>query len=119
MNISYLNISSSLVYYNTLIDGWDLCCSTYCFVYHCLSIFSFGNHIRGVLVSVLVLVAVDRGFEPKIGICCFSPKYAALRRKNKDWLALVRIMCPSRATCLFTDWCFIELAPKIQLRVLV
>ena len=39
--------------------------------------------------------AVDRGFEPrsgqtkdyKIGICCFSGKHAALRRKNKDWLA--------------------------------
>jgi hypothetical protein len=38
---------------------------------------------------------VDRGFEPwsgqtkdyKIGICCFSAKHAALRRKNKDWLA--------------------------------
>ena len=23
----------------------------------------------------------------KIGICCFSAKQAALRRKNKDWLA--------------------------------
>ena len=39
--------------------------------------------------------AVDRGFEPrlgqtkdyKIGICCFSAKQAALRRKSKDWLA--------------------------------
>jgi len=39
--------------------------------------------------------AVDRGFEPwlgqtkdyKIGICCFSAKHAALRRKSKDWLA--------------------------------
>jgi hypothetical protein len=39
--------------------------------------------------------AVDRGFEPrsgqtkdyKIGICCFSAKHAALRRKRKDWLA--------------------------------
>ena len=38
---------------------------------------------------------VDRGFEPRtgqtkdyeIGICCFSAKYAALRRKIKDWLA--------------------------------
>jgi hypothetical protein len=25
--------------------------------------------------------------EYKIGICCFSDKHAALRRKNKDWLA--------------------------------
>jgi hypothetical protein len=39
--------------------------------------------------------AVDRGFESrsgqtkdyKIGICCFSAKHAALRRKSKDWLA--------------------------------
>jgi len=23
----------------------------------------------------------------KIGICCFSTKHAALRRKSKDWLA--------------------------------
>ena len=38
---------------------------------------------------------VDRGFEPRsgqtkdyaIGICCFSAKHAALRRKSKDWLA--------------------------------
>jgi len=38
---------------------------------------------------------VDRGFEHrsgqtkdyKIGICCFSTKHAALRRKCKDWLA--------------------------------
>jgi hypothetical protein len=37
---------------------------------------------------------IDRGFEPrlghtkdyKIGICCFSAKHAALRRKSKDWL---------------------------------
>jgi hypothetical protein len=40
----------------------------------------------GVMVSVLTSSAVDRGFEPrsgqtkdyKIGICCFSTKYAAL-----------------------------------------
>ena len=39
--------------------------------------------------------AVDRGFEPrssqtkdyKIGICCFSAKQPALRRKSKDWSA--------------------------------
>ena len=46
------------------------------------------------MVSVLASSAVDRGFEPlsgqtkdyKIGICCFSAKHAAFRRKNKDWL---------------------------------
>ena len=48
------------------------------------------------MVSVLVSSAVDGGFHPrsdqskdyKIGFCCFSPKHAALGRKNKDWLAL-------------------------------
>jgi hypothetical protein len=53
------------------------------------------NHIGGIMVSVLASSAVDRGFKPrsgqtkdyKIGICCFSAKHAALRRKSKDWLA--------------------------------
>ena len=47
------------------------------------------------MVSVLASSAVDDGFEPrsgqtkdyKIGICCFSTKHTALRRKSKDWLA--------------------------------
>jgi hypothetical protein len=47
------------------------------------------------MVSVLTSCAVDRVFEPQsgqtkdyiIGICCFSAKHAALRRKSKDWLA--------------------------------
>ena len=46
---------------------------------------------RGTLASS----AVDRGFDTQlgqtkdyeIGICCFSTKHAALRRKSKDWLA--------------------------------
>ena len=50
--------------------------------------------ISGVMVSMLASSAVGHGFEPRlcqtkdfeIGICCFSAKYAALRRKNKDWL---------------------------------
>jgi hypothetical protein len=49
----------------------------------------------GGMVSVLVSSAVDHGFEPrsdqtkdnKIGICCFSAKHTALRKKSKDWLA--------------------------------
>ena len=53
------------------------------------------NRIGAVMDSVLVSSAVDRGFEPRscqtkdyvIGICCFSAKHAALRRKSKDWLA--------------------------------
>ena len=54
------------------------------------------NGIGGVMVTVLALSAVDRGFEPrsgqikdyKIGICCFSAKHTTLRRKNKEWLVL-------------------------------
>jgi hypothetical protein len=53
------------------------------------------NRIGGVMVSVLASSVLDRGFEPrvgsnqnyKIGICYFSIKHAALRRKSKDWLA--------------------------------
>jgi hypothetical protein len=53
------------------------------------------NRIGGVMVSVLVSSAVDRGFERlsghtkdyKIGIFCFSGKHAALKRESKDWLA--------------------------------
>ena len=50
--------------------------------------------IGGVMVSMLASSSVDRGFEPpsgqtkdhKIGICCFSANYTALKRKSKDWL---------------------------------
>jgi hypothetical protein len=28
-----------------------------------------------------------RAKDYKIGICCFSAKHAALRKKSKDWLA--------------------------------
>ena len=53
------------------------------------------NRIGGVMVNVLASSTVYRGFEPrsgqtkdyKIGMCCFSAKHAALRRKSKDWLA--------------------------------
>ena len=47
-----------------------------------------------IFIRVLASSVVDRGFEPKfgqtknyaIGICCFSTKHEALRRKSKDWL---------------------------------
>ena len=47
------------------------------------------------MVSVLALNVIDREFESRsgqttdyeIGICCFSAKHAAFRRKSKDWLA--------------------------------
>ena len=29
----------------------------------------------------------DQTKDYKIGICCFSTKHVALRRKSKDWLA--------------------------------
>ena len=53
------------------------------------------SRIGSAMVSVLASSVVDHGFEPrsgqtkdyKIGICCFSAKHAALRRKRKKWLA--------------------------------
>jgi hypothetical protein len=53
------------------------------------------NYIGGVTVIVLVSRGVDHGFKPQSGqikdytisIFWFSAKYAALRRKNRDWLA--------------------------------
>jgi hypothetical protein len=66
----------------------------------------------------MISSAVDRGLESrsgqtkayKIGICCFSTKHAALRRKEKnDWLR-IRIMFLSGVTCLSADCCFSELA---------
>jgi hypothetical protein len=70
---------------------------------YCDKVYSRGNinqkhRIGGVMVSVLASSAVDRGFEPRsgqtkdytIGICCFSAKHAALRRKSKDWLARIQ-----------------------------
>jgi hypothetical protein len=40
--------------------------------------------------SLLIVFGLPRSGQTKdyqIGICCFSAKHAALRRKNKDWLA--------------------------------
>jgi hypothetical protein len=64
-------------------------------VVNCIVFYYSLDHIGGIKVSVLASSAVDRGIEPlvgqakdyKIGICCFSAKHAALRRKSKDWLA--------------------------------
>ena len=60
----------------------------------CFSLIIRTTRIGGVMVNVLASNEVDRGFEPrpgqikdyKIGICCFSVKHAALRRKSKDSL---------------------------------
>ena len=71
------------------------------------------------MVSVLSLSVVDRGFKPrssqtkdyKIGICYFSAKQAALRRKSKDWLARNQDnVFEWGATCLSSDCCFSQLA---------
>jgi len=62
--------------------------------------------------------AVDRLFERrsdqtknyKIGICCFSAKHAALRRKSTDWLARNQdSVSLSGATYLSVDCCLGEL----------
>ena len=53
------------------------------------------NRISGVIVIMLVSSVVDRGFESRsgetkaynIGICCFSDRHAALRRKSKNGLS--------------------------------
>jgi hypothetical protein len=58
------------------------------------------------MVSVLGSRVVDYRFEHlsgqtkdyAIGTCFFLAKQAALRRKGKDWLAGIRIICPSEAT---------------------
>ena len=52
------------------------------------------NPIGDVMVCVLSSSAADRPFERrsdltkdyKIGMCCFSAKHKALRRRCKDWL---------------------------------
>ena len=70
------------------------------------------------MVSVLASSAVDRGYESRsgqtkdyeMGMCCFSVKHAALRRKRKDWWLGIRIMFPSEATCPSAECCFSELA---------
>ena len=52
------------------------------------------DRVGDVMASMLASSAVDRGLESRsgqtkdyeIGICCFSAKPTALRRKSKDWL---------------------------------
>ena len=38
-------------------------------------------------INVLNILRLHQTKDYKIGICCFSAKHAALRRKSKDWLA--------------------------------
>ena len=68
----------------------------------------YAKRIGGEMVCKLVPSAVDCGYKPLssqtkdyvTGIFCFSAKHAALRRKSKDWLVGIRMMCPSGATYL-------------------
>ena len=48
--------------------------------------------------------------KTKIGICFFTAKHAALRRKSKDWLARNQDNVSEWMTCLSADCCFSELA---------
>jgi hypothetical protein len=86
------------------------------------------HHVGGVMVSPLTSSAVDRVFEPrsgqtkdhKIGICCFSAKDAALRRKSKYWLVRNQNNVSERSD-ISTRGQLFQLAStiKIQLSVLV
>ena len=65
--------------------------------------FNKTRRIGGIMVNVLASSAVDCGFEPpcqtkdyKIGIYCFSVRYAALRRKSKD--------CPAGNKNNVSEW---------------
>ena len=68
------------------------------------------NCISGVMLSMFTLSAVDRGFEAwtgqtknyETGICCFSPKRAALKSKSKDWLTKNQNNVLERHVCLQT-----------------
>jgi hypothetical protein len=61
------------------------------------------NWIGGVMVSMLASSVVDSGFKTwsgltkvyEIGICCFSAKHTALRRKNTYWLGVNKCACCS------------------------
>ena len=65
------------------------------YIWSLIFLFRWKKRIAGVMVSVLASSVVNRGFEPRlgqtkdfqIGICCFSAKLTALRRKSKDQLA--------------------------------
>ena len=68
------------------------------------------------MFSVLASCVVDRGFDPQsaqikdyvIGICCFSAKHTALRRKTV--YLEIKIMYTSEAICLYAIYCFSDLA---------
>ena len=76
------------------------------------------NCIGGVMVNALASSMVDRAFQPwsyqtkdyNIGICCFSTKHAALRRKSKNWLAWNQDDMSEWGDMSIRRGCFSELA---------
>ena len=70
------------------------------------------------MVSMLSASQVDNESEIrscqnkdyKIVICCFSAYHEVLRSKKKHGWFRIRIMRPSKATCLSAGCCFSELA---------
>ena len=74
--------------------------------------------IRGVMVSMLASGTLDCGCEPRsgqakdyeIGICYFSAKHEALRRKSKDWLAWNQNNVSKWSDMSIMDCCFSKLA---------
>ena len=75
------------------------------------------NRIGDVMDTVYASSVIYRGFEPlsgqtkdyKIGICCFFAKHARIIKDKETLWYVIRIMCPSGATCLSVDCCFSEL----------
>ena len=70
------------------------------------------------MISMLATSVVDLGFDPQsgqtkdynIGICCFSTKHAALRKKIKDRLALNQDNVSEWGDMSPADCCFSQLA---------
>jgi hypothetical protein len=81
------------------------------------------------MIRLFASSAVDRGVEPwlhqtkdyKIGICCFSAKHTALRRKSKDWLARNQDNVSKWGDRSIIHWLLFQWASaiKIQLSMLV
>ena len=66
------------------------------------------HRIDGVMVSVLSLNVVDRGFKPKAIKLVFVSSPLSIKEKAKTgWLG-ISILCG--VTCLPADYCFSELA---------
>jgi hypothetical protein len=92
--------------------------------YYCNLKFLINDRIGGVMVSVLASSAVDREFEPRsgqtndyeIGICCFSAKHAALRKKSKYWSALNQNNV-SEWRDMSTRWLLFQWASTIKIQL--